>query len=79
MVFDTCKHEKLINYIVTFGGDGTILYGAKFFTGKMPPIISFMKGTLGFLCRFQPADMEKVIVPLVHYHQQKISMPFKTS
>ena len=25
------KHNDIINYIITIGGDGTILYGCKFF------------------------------------------------
>ena len=79
LTFSTEKHEDLIDYIVTFGGDGTILYGAKFFTGKTPPVVSFMRGTLGFLCRFHHENMDEVIVPLVQHHQKQIDMPFKTA
>lgn len=43
-VFDSKNEEfKLkIRFIITFGGDGTILYAAKSFHGNyIPPIISF--------------------------------------
>lgn len=55
--------KKKINYIVSLGGDGTILYAAKQFVGAyIPPIISFalvrfkifqvLKGSLGYMCYF---------------------------
>ena len=46
----TSYHEK-IDVIVTFGGDGTILHAASLFAGssRVPPILSFSMGTLGFL------------------------------
>ena len=34
--------KKMISYMITLGGDGTILYGAKQFTGTyIPLIVSF--------------------------------------
>jgi|JI9StandDraft_2_1071091.scaffolds.fasta_scaffold164798_2 NAD kinase len=50
--FIPSQHHSLINYIITIGGDGTILYAAKEFKTKVPPIITFQRGSLGFMCRF---------------------------
>ncbi|KAK5061298.1 hypothetical protein LTR84_007840 [Exophiala bonariae] len=43
-------HRKA-DLVVTFGGDGTILHAASLFatSDKVPPILSFSMGTLGFL------------------------------
>ena len=38
---------------VSFGGDGTILFGTKELIDQNPPILSFQRGTLGFMCRFK--------------------------
>lgn len=50
--FIPAQHHSLVNYIITIGGDGTILYAAKEFKTAMPPIITFQRGSLGFMCRF---------------------------
>ena len=42
-----------IDYIITLGGDGTILWAAKQFNGDyIPPIVTFSQGSLGFMCNF---------------------------
>ena len=43
---------------MSIGGDGTILYGAKFFNEEVPPVISFQRGSLGFMCRFRIEQIE---------------------
>lgn len=48
----TPSNSKTIDYVITVGGDGTILYTAKELKHTTPPFLSFQKGTLGFLCRF---------------------------
>ncbi|KRX01373.1 ATP-NAD kinase-like domain [Pseudocohnilembus persalinus] len=50
IIFDQQKHEQLISLLVTIGGDGTILYGLRFFQNRIPPpLMGFEKGTLGFM------------------------------
>jgi NAD kinase len=65
-LFDA-KNEQMkerMHYAVTLGGDGTILYAAKQFTGEyIPPIVSFSlvslitidntQGSLGYMCNFE--------------------------
>ena len=54
--------RKLIDYIITLGGDGTILWASKQFCGDyIPPLISFAHGSLGYLCTFMNDDFEEVM------------------
>ncbi|KAF9107872.1 hypothetical protein BGX29_004476 [Mortierella sp. GBA35] len=47
----TCK-DKQIHLAVTLGGDGTVLYTAWLFQQRVPPIVAFHLGSLGFLTNF---------------------------
>jgi NAD kinase len=63
--FNTGKHEQLINYIFTVGGDGTILFAAGLFQNRSsPPTISFSKGTVGFLCNFKISELQTTVAGL---------------
>lgn len=44
-----------LDLIITLGGDGTILHVASLFDtpGKVPPVLSFSMGSLGFLLPFR--------------------------
>ncbi|ORZ28846.1 ATP-NAD kinase-like domain-containing protein [Lobosporangium transversale] len=46
------KSSKQIHLAVTLGGDGTVLYTAWMFQSRVPPIVSFHLGSLGFLTNF---------------------------
>ncbi|KAJ3085075.1 hypothetical protein HK102_000345 [Quaeritorhiza haematococci] len=41
-----------VDFVITLGGDGTVLYAAFLFQGKCPPLIPFNLGSLGFLTVF---------------------------
>ncbi|KAJ3128713.1 hypothetical protein HK098_003705 [Nowakowskiella sp. JEL0407] len=41
-----------VDFIITLGGDGTVLFAAWMFQNKVPPIIPFHLGSLGFLTVF---------------------------
>lgn len=57
---EECRRK--INFIVTLGGDGTILWASKQFSGQyVPPMITFDQGSLGFLCNFVFEDHEEVM------------------
>ena len=57
------KHE--IDYIITLGGDGTLLWAAKQYNrGRVPPIITFTQGSLGFMCNFTIDDRAGVLTPI---------------
>lgn len=44
-------YQEVVDVVTTFGGDGTILHAASLFatSERVPPILSFSMGTLGFL------------------------------
>lgn len=53
-------HQK-VDLVVTLGGDGTILHAASLFatSDKVPPILSFSMGTLGFLGEWKFAEHKR--------------------
>lgn len=56
------EFKKTIDFIVTLGGDGTILWASKQFSGEfVPPMITFDQGSLGFLCNFVFEDHKEVL------------------
>ncbi|KAJ1974988.1 NADH kinase pos5 [Dimargaris xerosporica] len=46
------EYARVIDYVITLGGDGTILHISSLFSRAIPPVISFSMGTLGFLLPF---------------------------
>jgi NAD+ kinase len=58
-----CKND--IDFVITLGGDGTVLYAAWLFQQKAPPIIPFNLGSLGFLtvfdCNFLESTLKKTL------------------
>lgn len=57
---------RKIEYIITLGGDGTILWATKMFHGDyIPPLISFSHGSLGYLCNFLIEEFEKVFTKIM--------------
>lgn len=47
------EESNLIDFVITCGGDGTILHASSLFPGKVPPVVPFSMGTLGFLLPFR--------------------------
>ncbi|KAI8806381.1 ATP-NAD kinase-like domain-containing protein [Cladochytrium replicatum] len=54
-----------IDFVVTLGGDGTILHASYLFQGPVPPILSFSLGTLGFLLPFDLESYKEAIEDLI--------------
>lgn len=54
-------YQEKVDLVVTFGGDGTILHAASIFatSPKVPPILSFSMGTLGFLSEWKFAEYKR--------------------
>ncbi|EDN05942.1 conserved hypothetical protein [Histoplasma mississippiense (nom. inval.)] len=46
------KKPQTFDFIVTLGGDGTVLYASWLFQQVVPPVLSFALGSLGFLTNF---------------------------
>jgi NAD kinase len=56
------QHGETIDFIITLGGDGTVLYAAWLFqNSQVPPVIPFHLGSLGFLTAFDPAEIHSVL------------------
>ncbi|KAF2086805.1 ATP-NAD kinase [Saccharata proteae CBS 121410] len=53
--------ERKVDLIATLGGDGTILHAASLYAGlsRVPPILSFSMGTLGFLGEWKFAEYKR--------------------
>ena len=67
---EACQRE--IDYIVTLGGDGTILWASKQFNGDfIPPMITFNQGSLGFMTNFVFADHTEVLENLFDFQSNK--------
>ncbi|MGI6369931.1 MAG: hypothetical protein GX372_06435 [Ignavibacteria bacterium] len=54
-----------INFILTFGGDGTMLAAVKKYLAKDVPIMGFNVGKLGFLAEYSVVNVEKEIDSLL--------------
>ncbi|KAI9011731.1 ATP-NAD kinase-like domain-containing protein [Hyaloraphidium curvatum] len=56
------QSADLVDFIITLGGDGTVLYTSWLFQKcQVPPIIPFHLGSLGFLTPFDFKDVRKVL------------------
>ena len=67
--------QRKIDYIVTLGGDGTILWASKQFHGNyIPPLLCFAHGSLGYLCNFLFDEHESVIEELLATQKSKLHL-----
>lgn len=65
----------MIEYIITLGGDGTILWATKMFHGDfIPPLISFAHGSLGYLCNFLIDEFKTVFAALMKCNKRCIHL-----
>ncbi|KAI0408223.1 ATP-NAD kinase-like domain-containing protein [Xylaria palmicola] len=46
------RRPHTFDFIITLGGDGTVLYASWLFQRIVPPVLSFALGSLGFLTKF---------------------------
>ncbi|KAK0719782.1 ATP-NAD kinase-like domain-containing protein [Lasiosphaeris hirsuta] len=49
------------DFVITLGGDGTVLYASWLFQRIVPPVLSFALGSLGFLTKFDFEDYERTL------------------
>ncbi len=49
------------DFVITLGGDGTVLYASWLFQRIVPPVLSFALGSLGFLTKFDFEDHAKTL------------------
>ncbi|KAH7888356.1 hypothetical protein F5I97DRAFT_1804398 [Phlebopus sp. FC_14] len=59
---DMCSRSPhLFDFVVTLGGDGTVLFTSWLFQRIVPPVLPFALGSLGFLTNFDFADYQAVM------------------
>ncbi|KAI9572103.1 ATP-NAD kinase-like domain-containing protein [Boletus coccyginus] len=59
---DMCtRSPHLFDFVVTLGGDGTVLFTSWLFQRIVPPVLPFALGSLGFLTNFDFADHQAVL------------------
>lgn len=60
------NHEKSkVDFVLAFGGDGTLLHISKLFPKNCPPIVPFAMGSLGFLTPFLADEYQSAIDGLI--------------
>lgn len=55
------RRPHTFDFIVTLGGDGTVLYASWLFQRIVPPVLSFALGSLGFLTKFDFQQYQKTL------------------
>jgi NAD+ kinase len=55
------QSPHLFDFVVTLGGDGTVLFTSWLFQRIVPPVLPFALGSLGFLTNFDFADHQSVM------------------
>ncbi|KAL4887374.1 ATP-NAD kinase-like domain-containing protein [Aspergillus karnatakaensis] len=59
------EEAHLFDFVVTLGGDGTVLYTSWLFQHVVPPVLSFSLGSLGFLTKFDFNDYENILTSAI--------------
>ncbi|KAL1839202.1 hypothetical protein VTJ49DRAFT_1791 [Mycothermus thermophilus] len=54
------------DFVITLGGDGTVLYASWLFQRIVPPVLSFALGSLGFLTKFDFEEYQKTLTHAFH-------------
>lgn len=54
-------HPNMFDFVITLGGDGTVLYASWLFQHVVPPVLSFALGSLGFLTKFDFEDYRAIL------------------
>jgi NAD+ kinase len=60
------KSPHLFDFVITLGGDGTVLFASWLFQRVVPPILPFALGSLGFLTCFDFSNFRTVLNTVVN-------------
>jgi NAD+ kinase len=55
------KNPNLFDFVITLGGDGTVLFTSWLFQNIVPPVLSIGLGSLGFMTEYSYEDRKAVI------------------
>lgn len=56
------RRPQTFDFVVTLGGDGTVLYASWLFQRVVPPVLSFALGSLGFLTKFDFDNYQETLI-----------------
>ncbi|KAL9125004.1 MAG: hypothetical protein Q9217_005732 [Psora testacea] len=56
------KYPQTFDFVITLGGDGTLLYASWLFQRIVPPVLSFSLGSLGFLTKFDYSGFRETLI-----------------
>lgn len=59
------NNEVLFDFVITLGGDGTVLLASTLFQNAVPPIIPFSLGSLGFLTSFNFENFTDILTDVI--------------
>lgn len=62
---DPSEYSRVVDFVITLGGDGTFLHVSSLFPKEVPPIAPFSMGTLGFLLPFDVRDFPRQLKEIV--------------
>ncbi|KAJ1908584.1 hypothetical protein IWQ60_011639 [Tieghemiomyces parasiticus] len=60
------ERPNMFDFVITLGGDGTVLYTSYLFQRIVPAVIPFHMGSLGFLTCFDFANYQNLLVEALH-------------
>ncbi|OQS04251.1 NAD kinase [Thraustotheca clavata] len=63
--YDWIVKQNEIDFVVSLGGDGTVLWVSSLFHLSVPPVISFAMGSLGFLTPFDISTREENLSQII--------------
>ncbi|KAH6987440.1 ATP-NAD kinase-like domain-containing protein [Ilyonectria sp. MPI-CAGE-AT-0026] len=55
------QRPHMFDFVISLGGDGTVLYASWLFQRIVPPVLSFALGSLGFLTKFDFEDYQRTL------------------
>ncbi|XP_053212194.1 NAD kinase-like isoform X2 [Panonychus citri] len=57
--------DQEVDLVICLGGDGTLLYASSLFQSKVPPVMAFHFGSLGFLAPFEFESFKQQVTKVI--------------
>lgn len=71
---DRTEYERAVDLVVTLGGDGTILHVSSLFPNRVPPVMPFSMGTMGFLMPFDAYSYQESLADVFETNKANVLM-----
>ena len=73
-VNDSLKRKIKADAAIAVGGDGTVLYAARFLVGSSIPILGINAGGLGFLSGIEPKEFKIFAEDFINVRLKKVKI-----